>query len=126
MEIIVQIGIVFGVCLVGQLISSCLPVAVPASVIGMLLLLLLLCFEILKPHHIEKKSNFLLNNMAFFFIPAGVSIINNYSFVANHVLPLLLVCFITLLLTFAVTSRTVILVIRLQDKIHNKKQETEK
>ena len=126
MEIIIELGIVFSLCLTGQLLSCCLPFAVPASVIGMLLLPLLLYTQIIKPHHIERNSNFLLKNMAFFFIPAGVSIINNYSFVANHVLPLLLVCFITLLLTFAVTSRTVILVIRLQDKIHNKKQETEK
>ena len=126
MEIIKQLGIVFGICLIGQLISSCLPVAVPSSVIGMILLLVLLCLQILKPHHIEKNSNFLLKNMAFFFIPAGVSILDNYSYVANNILPLLLVCFITLLLTFAVTSRTVILVIRLQDKIHNKKQEAEK
>lgn len=125
MEIIMELGIIFSLCLIGQLLSSCLPFAVPASVIGMLLLLLLLNMQILKPHHIERSSNFLLKNMAFFFIPAGVSIINNYNFVANNVLQLLLVCFITLLLTFAVTARTVILVIRLQNKTQNRKQEIE-
>jgi hypothetical protein len=31
-EIIKQLGDVFGICLIGQLISSCPPVAVPASV----------------------------------------------------------------------------------------------
>ncbi len=123
MEIIIQIGIVFGVCLVGQLISACLPVTVPASVIGMILLLLLLCFQILKPHHIEKKSNFLLKNMAFFFIPAGVGIMNNYSYVKDSILPLLLVCLITTVLTFGVTARTVITVIRIQEKKREKENE---
>ena len=123
MEIIVQIGIVFGVCLVGQFISCCLPVAVPASVIGMLLLLLLLCFRILKPHHIEKKSNFLLSNMAFFFIPAGVGIMDNYSYVKGNILPLLLVCLITTVLTFGVTAATVTTVIKLQDRMREKADE---
>ncbi len=123
MEIIVQIGIVFGVCLVGQLISSYLPVAVPASVIGMLLLLLLLCFQILKPRHIEKNSNFLLKNMAFFFIPAGVSILDNYSYVKGNIMPLLIVCLITTILTFGVTARTVTMVIKIQDKLRKKENE---
>lgn len=116
MEIIIQIGIVFGICLVGQLISSCLPVAVPASVIGLLLLLLLLCLRVLKPHHIEKKSNFLLKNMAFFFIPAGAGILNNYGVVQGKILPLLLVCVVTMVLTFAAAAWTVSAVMRLQDR----------
>lgn len=123
MEIIVQTGIVFGVCLIGQLISSCLPVAIPSSVIGMILLLLLLGFQILKPHHIERNSNFLLKNMAFLFIPAGVSILDNYSYVKGNIIPLLLVCFITTILTFGVTARTVILVIKIQDKMREKDNE---
>lgn len=123
MEIIVQIGIIFGVCLTGQLISSCLPFAVPASVVGMLLLLLLLCLQILKPHQIEKKSSFLLKNMAFFFIPAGVNIIENYNYVKDSVLPLFLVCLITTVLTFAVTAKTVLLVIKLQEKARKNQNE---
>jgi holin-like protein len=122
-EIIKQLGIVFSICLIGQLISSCLPFAVPSSVIGMILLLLLLCLQIIKPHHVEKNSNFLLKNMAFFFIPAGVSILDNYSYVANNILPLLLVCFITTILTFGVTARTVTLVIKIQNKARKKENE---
>ena len=123
MEIIEQIGLVFGVCLVGQFISSCLPFAVPSSVIGMILMLLLLCLQILKPHHIEKNSNFLLKNMAFFFIPAGVSILNNYSYIKGNILQLLVVCLITTILTFGVTARTVTMVIKIQDKMRKKEDE---
>ena len=120
MEIMIQIGIVFGVCLLGQFISSNLPIAVPASVIGLVLLLLLLCLKIIKPSHIEKKSNFLLKNMAFFFIPAGVSILDKYSFVKGNILSLLLVCLITTILTFGATAWTVTLVIKLQEKLREK------
>lgn len=123
MEIIVQVGIVFGICLVGQMISSILPIAVPSSVIGMLLLLLLLCLKIIKPHHIEKKSTFLLQNMAFFFIPAGVGIMANFGSVKAFLLPLLLICLITTVLTFAVTAFTVKFVIKAQNKVRQGRNE---
>ena len=78
MKIIKQIGIVFCVCWVSLAIEKLLPVAFPASVIGMILLLVCLLTGILKMEHIQEKADFLLENMAFFFIPAGVSIINYF------------------------------------------------
>ena len=69
--------------------------------------------QIVKPHHIEKNSNFLLKNMAFFFIPAGVSILDNYRYVKGNIVPLLLVCLITTVLTFWAASRTVAATIKL-------------
>ena len=76
MKIIKQIGIVMGLCWISLVIEKLLPFAFPASVIGMILLLICLFTGILKLEHIREKSDFLLSNMAFFFIPAGVSMIN--------------------------------------------------
>lgn len=73
MKIICQIGVIFAVCWFSQLIEAALPVPFPASVIGMLLLLALLATGLLKIEHIREKADFLLANMAFFFLPAGVS-----------------------------------------------------
>ena len=42
MKLLIQIGIVFGVCWVGEIIASMLPFTFPSSVISMILLLLLL------------------------------------------------------------------------------------
>ena len=94
-EILLQIGIFFGVCLVGELVASVLPLPIPASIIGMILMFILLCTHILHPKHIEKKSDFLLSNMAFFFVPAGVGILEHYDSVKNVIFPLLAVCVIT-------------------------------
>ena len=107
MKIIIQIAIIFSICWVSQIIEALLPIAFPASVIGMLLLLLLLMTRVLKVDHIREKSDFLLSNMAFFFIPAGVSIINYFDVLASSILPLLAVCVISTVLTFAVTAYAV-------------------
>ena len=97
MRILAQIGIVLFVCLLGEAIAAVLPFPFPASVIGMVLLFLLLACKWLKPRHIQEKSNFLLSNMAFFFIPAGV----------GNLIPLLVICLVTTPLVFLVTGWTV-------------------
>ncbi|WP_297212466.1 CidA/LrgA family protein [uncultured Flavonifractor sp.] len=107
MKIITQIAILFSICWVSQIVEALLPIAIPASVIGMVLLLLLLLTRVLRVDHIREKSDFLLSNMAFFFIPAGVSIINYFDVLAGSLLPFLAVCLISTVLTFAVTAYTV-------------------
>ena len=115
MKIIVQIAIVFAICLLGQVVVSVLPIPFPASVMGMIILFLLLLFKVLKTEHIQAKTNFLLQNMAFFFIPSGVAIMENYDLLKGSVLKIFLVCIITMILTFAATAYTVTFVIRWQN-----------
>ena len=66
MKIVTQVGIIFSICWISQIIEKLLPFSFPASVIGMILLFILLCVHILKVDHIREKSDFLLENMAFF------------------------------------------------------------
>ena len=116
MKIIYQIGIRFTLCWASEIIEGLLPFSFPASVIGMILLFILLAFRVLKVEHIREKSDFLLSNMAFFFIPAGVSIINYFDVLKGNVGKLLLICFLTTILTFATTAWTIRGVLRLQNR----------
>ena len=113
MKIIKQFGIIFSLCWLATVIEGLLPIAFPASVIAMLLLLVCLLAGVLKIDHIREKSDFLLANMAFFFIPAGVNVINYLDILKENWLPLLLKCVITTVVTFAATAYSVRLVMRL-------------
>ena len=113
MKIIKQFGIIFSLCWLATVIEGLLPIAFPASVIAMLLLLVSLLAGVLKIDHIREKSDFLLANMAFFFIPAGVNVINYLDILKENWLPLLLICVITMVVTFAATAYSVRLVMRL-------------
>lgn len=125
MKIMLQIGVVLGICLLGEGISLLLPIAFPGSVISMILLFLLLLTGLLRPDHIRQKSDFLLQNMAFFFIPAGVGIMEYTDVLLPVVLPLLFICLITTVLTFAASALTAKLVIHLQEKAASRKKEGE-
>ena len=119
MKMILQIGVVLGICLLGEGISLLLPITFPGSVIAIVLLFLLLLSRVLRPDHIRQKSDFLLQNMAFFFIPAGVGIMEYAEELLPFLLPLLLICLITTILTFAASALTATLVIHIQQK-HSK------
>lgn len=116
MKIIKQIGIVFAVCWLSVLVEKILPFAFPASVIGMILLFICLLSGALKIEHIQEKSDFLLENMAFFFIPAGVSIINYFDVLKNSVIQLIVICVVSTVVTFAVTAYSVMFTIRLLNR----------
>ena len=116
MRILTQIGIVLVVCLVGELVAQVLPFPFPSSVIAMVLLFLLLCSKVIKPYHIQGKTDFLLKNMAFFFIPAGVGILENFDALRQSLLPFLLVCVLTTIITFFAAAMTVKGVMALQRK----------
>ena len=99
MKIICQIGVIFAVCWFSQLIEAALPVPFPASVIGMMLLLALLATGLLKIEHIREKADFLLANMAFFFLPA-----------------LVLVCLLSTVITFGATALSIRFTLRLLER----------
>ena len=92
MKIFIQIGIIFFICWIAQIIEAILPFAFPASVIGMLLVFLLLLCRVLKVEYIREKADFLLGNMAFFFLPAGVSIVNYFDVLKSCALQLIVIC----------------------------------
>lgn len=58
MKIVTQVGIIFSICWISQIIEKLLPFSFPASVIGMILLFILLCVHILKVDHIRENRIF--------------------------------------------------------------------
>lgn len=123
-KLMVQIGIVLLVCLVGEGISSVLPFPFPGSVIAMILLFFLLVTRLIRVEHIRDKAEFMLKNMAFFFIPAGISILDYIDDVKDQILPLLCICVVSTIITFLATAYTVKGVMALQNIF--KKGEDEK
>ena len=114
MNIIRQIGLLLALCFAAQGVELLLPFAFPASVIAMLMLLLCLLCGLLRHGQVREMSDFLLNNMAFFFVPSGVSVINHLDLLAHNALALIAVCAVSTVATFAATAYSVRLVCRLQ------------
>ena len=122
MKIMMQLAIIFFICLLGEAIAAILPFPFPASVISMLLVFGLLLWGPLKVYHIRKQTDFLLDNMAFFFIPPAVSIVENLHYMEGKLLILIFICFISTFTTFAITAWTVKAMIKLDEKRKERKK----
>lgn len=97
MKIIKQFFWIFLFSLLGEgtsiLISNF--VAIPGSVIGMILLFIALHFNWLKLSQVDEVGTWLTDNMAIFFIPAGVGLMTNFDLLADVWLQLLIIMVVT-------------------------------
>ena len=69
--------------------------AIPGSVIGMVLLFLALHFNIIKMEQVDEVGTWLTDNMAIFFVPAGGGLKTNFDVLAESWLQLLIIMAVT-------------------------------
>ncbi len=117
MKIFNQLGIILGIWAVVELISSLLSniITMPGTIIGMIILFLLLQFKIMKEETIKDVADFLLGNMAIFFVPAGVSLINSLGLITENMLVLLLSGTVATIIIMIVTGKIVEIMINKKD-----------
>ncbi len=113
MEIILQLTIILGACLCGEILSALLPITFPGSVLAMILLFLLFFTGILKEKQVATVGDFLLKNMSIFFLPAAIGILEYWDVISPVLLQFLLICALTTVLTFGATAYTVMAVQKL-------------
>lgn len=121
MKIMMQLAIIFLLCLIGEAVAAVLPFSFPASVISMILVFCFLYWGPLKVYHIRKQTDFLLDNMAFFFIPPAVSIVENLHYMEGKLAILIFICFISVFTTFAITAWTVTAMVKWDEKRKERK-----
>lgn len=116
MNYIRQLGVLIACCVAGDALSILLHGALPGNVLGLTLLLLLLIFGPVRLDHVEHTADFLLQNMAFFFLPACLGVLEIFAQIKSEILAILAVCALTTLCTAAATAFTVHIVFRLQNR----------
>jgi holin-like protein len=102
-----QFSIILSIYFLGELIQKASGLPIPGNVIGMLILFFGLYTGIIKLNMIDKISEFLLDNLAFFFLPAGISLITCFALLEGKWTAVLVVSLISTIITLAVTGLTV-------------------
>lgn len=111
-----QMGIIFGLYWLCQIIESVLPFSFPSSVIALIALLALLLFRVLKPEHIRETADFMQAGIAFFLIPVMVGLVNYVDIIAQNAVAFCVICLVSTVLTFAAVVWTVQLTCRLMNR----------
>lgn len=120
MKIIMQLFWIILFSLLGEIASVLIApvVAIPGSVIGMVLLFFVLHFNVLKMSQVDDVGTWLTDNMAILFVPAGVGLMTNFDVLASSWLQLLIIMFVT-------TTVMMIFVGKLIQRLMNKETEVE-
>lgn len=106
MKIIKQLFWIFLFSLLGEFFSALLTnlIAIPGSVIGMVLLFFALHFNVLELSAVDEVGTWLTDNMAIFFVPIGVGLMTNFNVLADFWIELLVIMVISSVLMIGFTG----------------------
>lgn len=121
MKLLREMLIVLAIYFVGQFISTALHLPLPGNILGMIILLILLCTKIVKVEQVDTVSTFLLDHLAFLFIPAGVGLLNAVSDLKGNIINLLIIVITSTMVIMASTGIIVQFVMKLMNKNKGKK-----
>ena len=120
MKVITQCGFLFLICLAGLYLSHLLPFPVPASVLSMLVLFALLLSRRIHASSFKEPTDFLLGNLAFFFIPSGVRILAHIENIRGDAFVLLVISLTAAFFTFIASASAAAAVVRFQSRIRER------
>lgn len=97
MKLVKQLFWIFLFSFIGEIISVLISgiVAIPGSVIGMVLLFIALHYHWIELHQVEEVGTWLTDNMAILFVPAGVGLLTHFEVLSSVWWQLIIIMIIT-------------------------------
>ena len=99
-----QFCMILGFTLAGEALQRLIPLPVPASVWGLALLFLALCFGIVKLEQVKDTATFLISIMALLFVSPAVGIVENWPMIRPQLLPIFLLLAGSTCLVFGISG----------------------
>lgn len=97
---------------VGELLHYFIPLPIPASIYGIVLLFLALELKVVKVSDIEQTSSFLIAIMPLMFLPPAVGVIESWDLIQGAWLPYVVVTVVSTVVVMAVSGRVTQRIIR--------------
>lgn len=105
MKYIKQLAIILGAAFLGEALYALLPLPIPASIYGLLILALGLALKVIRLEQVEETADFLIQIMPLMFIPAAAGLIPAWPLLRGFLAPILTIVLITTLATMGVTGK---------------------
>lgn len=114
MKYIRQFGIILLISLVGELLHQWLPLPVPASIYGIILLFLCLEWKVVSLASVKEASSFLIEIMPVMFIPAAAGLMDSWPVIRTSWVSYGAITIISTVVVMAVSGRVVQAVMKLE------------
>ena len=111
MKYIRQFLIIVSVSCIGEVLNYLIPLPIPASIYGLVIMLGLLVSKKLRLEAVENVANFLVEIMPVLFIPAAVGLIVSWKQLESMLIPALVITVASTVLVILVTGKVTDLLI---------------
>ncbi len=116
MKYVKQLFIIVLFSFIGEWLHELIPIAIPASIYGLLLLFTALFTGIVKLPQIKETAAFLIEIMPIMFVPAGVGLMENWGVLQEMLIPALVIMMVSTALVMGVAGRVTQLAIHMEAK----------
>lgn len=122
MKFLKQFGIILLISFMGEAIRYFVPLPIPASIYGLVIMFIALKTHILKLEAVNSAGKFLIEIMPLMFIPSAVGLINSWGVLQPVFIPVITITVASTVVVMAVTGRITQAVIKIQKKVKHKKE----
>ena len=117
MKYLIQFLIIIVFSFLGELLRFCLPLPIPASIYGIILLFVALELKWVKVKDIRETSGFLIAVMPVMFIPAAVGLIDSWQSIGDSWLQYIIVTVVSTFIVMGASGWMTQFVIRKGKKV---------
>lgn len=111
-----QITLIATVSFAGELLHYLLPLPVPGSIYGLVLMLLLLMTRVIRVDQVKTVGDWLISLMPVMFVGPTVGLMSSYDSYKDFLIPVFAISLVTTVITMAASGLTAQGLIRLHEK----------
>lgn len=119
MKYIRQFVIILFISFIGEALKYVLPLPIPASIYGLVLMFVLLETKVLKVEAVQDAGKFLIEIMPMMFIPAGVGLLNVWDTLKPVLIPIIVILFASTIVVMGVSGKVTQTMIEAEERKKN-------
>lgn len=123
MKLLYQFGVILAVTFVGELLYALLPLPIPASIYGLIVMLICLGTKVVKLSQVKIAADFLIDIMPPMFIPAAVGLIVVWGDLKEILIPVVVITCLSTVIVMVYTGKVTQTLIRRKQKTGEMKDE---
>lgn len=116
MKYMKQFCLIMFISFLGEVLHHYLPLPIPSSIYGLVILFVGLMTGVVKLSHVEETGRFLIEIMPLMFIPAAVGLLESWGILAPIWIPVIGITLITTVIVMIVSGKVTQFVIRLEKR----------
>lgn len=116
MKYLKQFGIILIISFIGEIFNAVIPLPVPASIYGLVIMLAGLCSGVIKIESVKETSMFLIEIMPIMFIPSAVGLITVWKIIKPSIWSYASITVLSTFIVMAVSGCVTQIIIRRRKK----------